>query len=159
MCKYCERRTDVKLGWDQPELPWHHNQDITRNISGNMIHTDDTVGVIHDYQTASPVLIIKDKSCFGSEEDGVGTIYIPIKFCPECGAPKPAEEKPAELEGWTCSCGTVNQGKFCMNCGAKKPEGAPLYRCDKCGWEPEDPTHPPKFCPECGDIFDENDRQ
>ena len=59
MCKYCERRTDVKLGWDQPELPWHHNQDITRNISGNMIHTDDTVGVIHDYQTASPVLIIK----------------------------------------------------------------------------------------------------
>lgn len=45
----------------------------------------DTVGVIHDYQTASPELIIKDKSCFGSEEDGVGTIYIPIKFCPECG--------------------------------------------------------------------------
>ena len=68
MCKYCERRTDVKLGWDQPELPWHNNQDITRNISGNMIHTDDTVGVIHDYQTSSPVLILKDKSCFGSDD-------------------------------------------------------------------------------------------
>ena len=76
------------------------------------------------------------------------------KFCMECGGAKP--EEPA---GWTCSCGTLNQGKFCMNCGAKKPEGALLYRCDKCGWEPEDPTHPPKFCPECGDIFDENDRQ
>ena len=76
------------------------------------------------------------------------------KFCPECGSPKPVEE-----EGWTCSCGSVNKGKFCQNCGAKKPEGALLYRCDKCGWEPEDPTHPPKFCPECGDIFDENDRQ
>lgn len=74
-------------------------------------------------------------------------------FCPECGAKKPADE------GWTCSCGTVNKGKFCQNCGAKKPGGAPLYRCDKCGWEPEDPAHPPKFCPECGDIFDENDRQ
>ena len=74
-------------------------------------------------------------------------------FCPECGAKKPADE------GWTCSCGTVNKGKFCQNCGAKKPEGAPLYRCDKCGWEPEDPAHPPKFCPECGDIFDENDKQ
>ncbi|RHR71406.1 SPFH domain-containing protein [Eubacterium sp. AF15-50] len=74
-------------------------------------------------------------------------------FCPECGAKKPADE------GWTCSCGTVNKGKFCQNCGVKKPEGAPLYRCDKCGWEPEDPAHPPKFCPECGDIFDENDRQ
>ena len=74
------------------------------------------------------------------------------KFCPECGAPKPADEA-----GWTCSCGTVNKGKFCQNCGAKKPAGAPLYRCDKCGWEPADPTNPPKVCPECGDKFDEND--
>lgn len=74
------------------------------------------------------------------------------KFCPECGSPKPANN-----DGWTCSCGAVNKGKFCQNCGAKKPEGAPLYRCDKCGWEPEDPKNPPKFCPECGDKFDEND--
>lgn len=76
------------------------------------------------------------------------------KFCVECGTPKPSPK-----EGWTCSCGTVNQGKFCQECGAKKPAGAPLYRCDKCGWQPEDPHHPPKFCPECGDVFDENDIQ
>ena len=76
------------------------------------------------------------------------------KFCPECGSPKPAE-----AEGWTCSCGAVNKGKFCPECGAKKPAGAPLYRCDKCGWEPADPKNPPKFCPECGDVFDENDAQ
>ncbi len=76
------------------------------------------------------------------------------KFCPECGSPKPQQQA-----GWTCSCGTVNQGKFCQNCGSKKPEGAPLYRCDKCGWQPEDPTNPPKFCPECGDVFDDNDIQ
>ncbi len=74
------------------------------------------------------------------------------KFCENCGKPKPAEA------GWTCSCGTVNQGKFCQNCGQKRPEGAPLYKCDKCGWEPEDPAHPPKFCPECGDVFDDSDR-
>lgn len=74
------------------------------------------------------------------------------KFCAECGQPKPAEE-----EGWKCSCGAVNKGKFCAECGAKKPADAPLYRCDKCGWEPEDPKNPPKFCPECGDKFDEND--
>ena len=73
-------------------------------------------------------------------------------FCPECGSKKPEQ-------GWRCSCGTVNQGKFCVNCGSKKPEGAPLYRCDKCGWEPEDPAHPPKFCPECGDIFDDDDKK
>lgn len=73
-------------------------------------------------------------------------------FCPECGSPKPAAE-----EGWTCSCGAVNKGKFCQNCGAKKPSGVPQYRCDKCGWEPEDPKNPPKFCPECGDPFDGGD--
>lgn len=56
-------------------------------------------------------------------------------------------------------CGAVNKGKFCAECGSKKPEGAPLFKCDKCGWEPPDPHHPPKFCPECGDIFDDNDKQ
>ena len=75
------------------------------------------------------------------------------KFCSECGAKKPEEA------GWTCGCGAVNQGKFCQECGAKKPEGAPIYKCDKCGWEPEDPANPPKFCPECGDKFDEGDLQ
>ena len=73
-------------------------------------------------------------------------------FCPECGAKKPA------ADGWTCpSCGHVNKGKFCTECGAKKPAGVPQYKCDKCGWEPEDPAHPPKFCPNCGDPFDSGD--
>ena len=38
------------------------------------------------------------------------------KFCPECGAPKPAGAE------WTCSCGAINTGKFCQNCGTKRPE-------------------------------------
>ena len=70
-------------------------------------------------------------------------------FCTECGAKRP--------EGWKCACGSLNKGKFCPNCGAKKPAGEPLYRCDKCGYEPEDPKNPPKFCPECGDAFDDKD--
>ena len=73
------------------------------------------------------------------------------KFCPECGPKRP--------EGWVCSCGTLNKGRFCSECGAKKPADQPLYKCDKCGWEPEDPHNPPKFCPECGDRFDDSDKQ
>ena len=73
-------------------------------------------------------------------------------FCPECGA------KRSVADGWACpSCGHVNKGKFCTECGAKKPAGVPQYKCDKCGWEPEDPAHPPKFCPNCGDPFDTGD--
>ncbi len=73
------------------------------------------------------------------------------KFCAECGNPKPADNF------WTCSCGAQNKGKFCAECGKPKPAGVPQFKCDKCGWEPEDPKNPPKFCPECGDPFDAND--
>ena len=74
------------------------------------------------------------------------------KFCPECGSPKPADDG-----SWTCSCGAKNTGKFCAECGSKKPAGVPQYRCDKCGWQPADPTKAPRFCPECGDPFDNGD--
>ena len=75
------------------------------------------------------------------------------KFCPDCGT-----KKPEPVDYWTCTaCGAKNKGKFCSECGAKKPAGVPQYRCDKCGWTPADPTKPPKFCPECGDPFDDGD--
>ncbi len=75
------------------------------------------------------------------------------KFCTACGKPKPEGGN-----GWKCTCGTLNQGNFCQSCGAKRPAGEPLYKCDKCGWNPPDPKNPPKFCPQCGDPFDDNDK-
>ena len=83
------------------------------------------------------------------------------KFCENCGAkvsvPQPAAQPapaPAPAPaGWTCSCGqTGNTGKFCANCGSPKPDSAPA-KCSQCGWTPDDPAHPPKFCPECGKPF------
>ncbi len=74
------------------------------------------------------------------------------KFCTECG-------KPRQEAGWRCACGAWNTGKFCSQCGQKRPAGVPIYQCDKCGWRPEDPCHPPKFCPECGDPFGEEDQR
>lgn len=72
------------------------------------------------------------------------------KFCGECGSPKPVKDD------WQCECGTVNTGNFCHDCGKPRPV-ALHYQCDKCGWEPEDQNNVPKFCPNCGDVFDEKD--
>ena len=74
-------------------------------------------------------------------------------------------QQPTQSTGmWVCpSCGTNNTGKFCQNCGTGQPQvntyqqAARTFRCDKCGWMPADNSNPPKFCPQCGDVFDFND--
>lgn len=77
MCKYCERRQDVKFGWEQPSLP---------DFNGNIISKDEDEIVIHDYQTAKPELIIKDKTLAQTLwGEGCAGIYIRINYCPMCG--------------------------------------------------------------------------
>ena len=83
MCMYCERRTDVKFGWKQPKLPYHSDNLNEGRLNGNVLENEKWDGVIHDYQTVTPELILTCPGYFNGE--GVGSIYIPIKYCPECG--------------------------------------------------------------------------
>ena len=92
MCIYCERRIDVRFGWKQPKLPYHNNMPFGSDLSGNVLENDKWDGVIHDYQTATPELILTCSGYFDGDSvktifdiNGVGTIHIPIKYCPECG--------------------------------------------------------------------------
>jgi membrane protease subunit (stomatin/prohibitin family) len=88
-------------------------------------------------------------SC-GKENDGA--------FCCMCGSRKPvAGQQEASAASWTCSCGRTNpvDSRFCPSCGSKKPVVRKLV-CDKCGWEPK-PGEEVRFCPKCGDIFNDAD--
>ena len=83
MCMYCERRQDVEFGWEQPKLPYHNNFPYGSDLNGNVLENEKWDGTIFDYQTCQPELHLTCHGYFNG--DGVGTIIIPIKYCPECG--------------------------------------------------------------------------
>ena len=60
-----------------------------------------------------------------------------------------AQEQSAQQQtgSWTCSCGTLNEGKFCMNCGSPKPQAPENWICS-CG-----AVNHGKFCTNCGKPF------
>lgn len=39
---------------------------------------------------------------------------------------------------------------------AAQPKPIVYYICDNCGWEPPDPNKLPRYCPQCGELFDED---
>lgn len=61
MCMYCERRMDVKFGWEQPKLPYHSDNLNEGSLNGNVLENEKWDGVIHDYQTVTPELILTEK--------------------------------------------------------------------------------------------------
>lgn len=76
MCRYCERNKESRLGWaNQPPLDC--------KVTGNVLVNDIVEVVIIDYKTTEPVMIIKEEGYFNG--DGCGSIYITIKYCPNCG--------------------------------------------------------------------------
>ena len=52
------------------------------------------------------------------------------------------QAQPQAVNGWTCTCGTVNTGNFCSNCGSPKPAAG--WTCS-CGT-----VNTGKFCSNCG---------
>ncbi|MFZ5354076.1 MAG: SPFH domain-containing protein [Bacillota bacterium] len=74
------------------------------------------------------------------------------KFCSQCGSPKPT----AGADTWKCKCGKDNTGKFCSECGARQSGN---NKCSKCGYEAVFDKELPKFCPECGDPFNDQDKK
>ena len=60
-----------------------------------------------------------------------------------------AQEQSAQQQtgSWTCSCGTLNEGKVCMNCGSPKPQAPENWICS-CG-----AVNHGKFCTNCGKPF------
>lgn len=72
-----------------------------------------------------------------------GKSCITSKFCPECGAPKPAT---SEAGAWNCTCGQAGiTSNFCPNCGARKPVTSSTWNCT-CGQRDISSN----FCPNCG---------
>ena len=82
------------------------------------------------------------RSC-GSQNTG--------KFCSGCGNPRPVQQT-----GWKCFCGTTNTGRFCNECGTTRFEPRQIW-CSECSWTIEEEGQVPKFCPNCGKKFNNDD--
>ena len=73
------------------------------------------------------------------------------KFCSGCGNPRPVQQS-----GWKCFCGTTNTGRFCNECGTTRFAPRQIW-CSECSWTIEEEGQVPKFCPNCGKKFNNDD--
>lgn len=132
---------------------------ILKELQRNAAFADPTRAAAHLVGAQAEAM----KAAAANKGAGAAMAFMGMNAAAQAGGAQAGElfalGQKAQQQGWTCSCGAVNQGNFCPNCGKRRPQNAALYRCDKCGWQPEDPAHPPKFCPNCGDPFDDGDKQ
>ena len=134
------------------QLVNHPNKDaITRQASDAL----NAVKMRESRQAAAAVPVASPAAsalwaCPGCGSSNTG------KFCSSCGSPKPAF---SANNSWTCFCGAINTAKFCQECGTVRFKPQQIW-CSECSWTTEDEDDPnavPKFCPNCGRQFNNED--
>lgn len=140
-------------------------QQLTEKIGGNALgNFDSLAGSIQKRIDAADAKEALDAELAGDRE----LDDLEKKYANTDGGP-PAQSELEVLKarmGMTPAAGTASSDAAAQlaamkaQMGATEPAGStpPTFRCNQCGWTPADPAAPPKFCPQCGNIFDDEDR-
>lgn len=140
-------------------------QQLTEKIGGNALgNFDSLAGSIQKRIDAADAKEALDAELAGDRElDDLEKKYANADGGPS--AQSELEVLKARM-GMTPAAGTASSDAAAQlaamkaQMGATEPAGStpPTFRCNQCGWTPADPAAPPKFCPQCGNIFDDEDR-
>lgn len=140
-------------------------QQLTEKIGGNALgNFDSLAGSIQKRIDAADAKEALDAELAGDRElDDLEKKYANTDGGPS--AQSELEVLKARM-GMTPAAGTASSDAAAQlaamkaQMGATEPAGStpPTFRCNQCGWTPADPAAPPKFCPQCGNIFDDEDR-
>lgn len=140
-------------------------QQLTEKIGGNALgNFDSLAGSIQKRIDAADAKEALDAEFAGDRElDDLEKKYAGTDGGPS--AQSELEVLKARM-GMTPAAGTASSDAAAQlaamkaQMGATEPAGStpPTFRCNQCGWTPADPAAPPKFCPQCGNIFDDEDR-
>ena len=140
-------------------------QQLTEKIGGNALgNFDSLAGSIQKRIDAADAKEALDAELAGDRElDDLEKKYANTDGGPS--AQSELEVLKARM-GMTPAAGTASSDAAAQlaamkaQMGATEPAGStpPTFRCNQCGWTPADPAAPPKFCPQCGNFFDDEDR-